>query len=74
MSTESAPRQGGASGWVCPTCRKAVPADARWRPFCTERCKMVDLGGWFLGKYRIAAVDSDDDEPEARPAPVDDPD
>jgi endogenous inhibitor of DNA gyrase (YacG/DUF329 family) len=29
-------------------------------PFCTERCKMVDLGGWFLEKYRIPAVEDDD--------------
>lgn len=33
---------------------------------------MVDLGGWFLGKFRIAAVDDDQDAADV--APSDDPD
>ncbi|MFM1885375.1 MAG: hypothetical protein RL026_532 [Pseudomonadota bacterium] len=36
---------------ACPSCgRKAAwdPANP-WRPFCSERCKMADLGAWFLG-------------------------
>ena len=27
--------------------------DARYRPFCSERCKMVDLGRWLDGTYKI---------------------
>ena len=32
----------------CPTCGKEVVWDesSRWRPFCSERCKLIDLGGW----------------------------
>ncbi len=37
----------------CPTCEKAVPADGGFRPFCSSRCKMVDLGRWFQGKYFV---------------------
>ncbi|MEJ2593388.1 MAG: DNA gyrase inhibitor YacG [Candidatus Thiodiazotropha sp.] len=39
----------------CPTCGKAVPwtPDSRWRPFCSERCRLIDLGDWFDEKHRI---------------------
>jgi endogenous inhibitor of DNA gyrase (YacG/DUF329 family) len=71
MTGSGGPETGPA--YVCPTCRKPTPTGSRWRPFCTERCKMVDLGGWFLGKYRIAAVDDDDEDAAKAPLP-DDPD
>lgn len=40
----------------CPTCGRKAPFDAsnRWRPFCSERCKTVDLGAWAAERYRIA--------------------
>lgn len=63
---------GSSSGFVCPTCKRAVAAAAPWRPFCTERCKMVDLGGWFLGKYRIAGTEVDLDEDGASKATIPD--
>lgn len=33
----------------CPACGESVcwTAQATWRPFCSERCRMVDLGAWF---------------------------
>nr|WP_257392800.1 DNA gyrase inhibitor YacG [Neisseria meningitidis] len=37
----------------CPTCQTAVvwkPENA-FRPFCSQRCKLIDLGGWADGKY-----------------------
>lgn len=39
----------------CPTCRRDVPwtEDSKWRPFCSERCKMADLGGWASNSYVI---------------------
>jgi len=43
----------------CPICQK--PAMERFRPFCSARCKDVDLGRWFSGAYAIPAVESDDD-------------
>jgi hypothetical protein len=39
-------------------------AAPRWRPFCSERCKLADLGQWFAGRYSIPA---DDDAPETPP-------
>jgi endogenous inhibitor of DNA gyrase (YacG/DUF329 family) len=43
----------------CAYCRER-PAVAAWRPFCSERCKLADLGRWLNGGYRIpgAAVDA----------------
>ncbi len=41
----------------CPSCKKTFSVcrkeDARYRPFCSERCKMVDLGRWLDGTYKI---------------------
>jgi endogenous inhibitor of DNA gyrase (YacG/DUF329 family) len=43
----------------CPHCKKALSIDARgiW-PFCSERCRLLDLGAWAEEKYRVEAVDS----------------
>ncbi|MFA7270310.1 MAG: DNA gyrase inhibitor YacG [Sterolibacterium sp.] len=39
----------------CPTCGKLVDwvAQNRYRPFCSERCKLVDFGAWAAEEYRI---------------------
>lgn len=39
----------------CPICGAAVAwtAENRWKPFCSERCKLIDLGGWFEERYRV---------------------
>jgi uncharacterized protein len=44
----------------CPQCGTATPysSENRFRPFCSERCKMIDLGHWADEDYRI---------PEAQP-------
>jgi uncharacterized protein len=64
---------------ACPLCGTAVewtPA-ARFRPFCSERCKMTDLGAWASESYRVPVAeapeleDSDlarEDEPRGRDA------
>ena len=38
----------------CVFCRKH-PVEAKWRPFCSERCKLQDLAQWADGTYRVAA-------------------
>jgi hypothetical protein len=40
----------------CPTCKKPVQytPDNPYRPFCSKRCRFVDLGQWLEGDYRIA--------------------
>jgi endogenous inhibitor of DNA gyrase (YacG/DUF329 family) len=40
---------------LCPHCGKPVEWDAAnpYRPFCTQRCKLMDLGKWAAEEYRI---------------------
>jgi uncharacterized protein len=38
----------------CPICRKEVCPTDPYSPFCSERCKLIDLGNWADGKYVIA--------------------
>ena len=33
-------------------CRQR-PIDAQWRPFCSERCRLLDLGNWIDERYRV---------------------
>lgn len=39
----------------CPTCQRAVPwtAEQPFKPFCSERCKLIDLGEWAMEERRI---------------------
>jgi uncharacterized protein len=52
--------------WVCPICRKPVDsqADADF-PFCSERCRLLDLGNWASEKYKISEPVMDESIPEA---------
>lgn len=49
MTTSSAPIV------TCPTCKRTSPWDSRnpSRPFCSERCKLIDLGKWASEDYRV---------------------
>lgn len=40
----------------CPECGKDVPwqEDQQWKPFCSERCKLIDLGEWAAEGHKIA--------------------
>jgi len=45
----------------CPVCNGASHADGAHFPFCSERCKLVDLGRWLDGDYAIEVpMDMDD--------------
>ena len=37
----------------CAVCGKPVAPDNRFRPFCSARCRQVDLGRWLAGDYAI---------------------
>jgi len=41
----------------CPQCGKScrISSENPWRPFCSERCKMIDLGDWLDERYRVPA-------------------
>ncbi len=52
----------------CPTCHKKVEwtEQNKYRPFCSQRCKQIDLGAWAEEKYVIPSVtpgNDDDDNP-----------
>ena len=47
----------------CPQCGEATefaPAN-RYRPFCSERCRLIDLGAWASDQYRVAGDPLDND-------------
>lgn len=55
----------------CPTCQRPAlfaPANA-WRPFCSERCRSVDLGAWASESYRVPARPSEGHDDPGDPAP-----
>ncbi len=51
----------------CPRCRTPVALDQQspFRPFCSERCKLLDLGAWADESYRIPVDDPTDDDDSA---------
>lgn len=50
----------------CPTCGKKVEwtEASKFRPFCSERCKKIDLGAWAEEKYTIPGPAVDDTIPD----------
>lgn len=48
----------------CPNCKgKSIwNKENKYRPFCSERCKLIDLGEWASGTYAIAQTHSEEDE------------
>ena len=38
----------------CPICAKSVERTDPFIPFCSERCRLIDLGNWASGKYVIS--------------------
>jgi endogenous inhibitor of DNA gyrase (YacG/DUF329 family) len=49
----------------CPNCRKETPWEGNPdRPFCSERCKLIDLGAWAKEEYRIAGEKKPTEEGE----------
>lgn len=38
----------------CPICKKEVSAHNPEMPFCSERCRTIDLGNWAMEKYTIS--------------------
>lgn len=50
----------------CPICQRPTVygPENEWRPFCSQRCKQIDLGAWASGSYRIEGSGPADDEDE----------
>jgi endogenous inhibitor of DNA gyrase (YacG/DUF329 family) len=52
---------------ICPFCKKTTTWEENpWRPFCSERCKLTDLGKWASEEYRIAAGNREEGETHDR--------
>jgi endogenous inhibitor of DNA gyrase (YacG/DUF329 family) len=53
----------------CPICKKPVSFDDPNMPFCSDRCRLLDLGNWASEKYRIEGSKKDelDDLEESEP-------
>ena len=47
----------------CPQCgsESLWSPENRWRPFCSERCKLIDLGAWASEEYRVPVQEQDGD-------------
>ena len=39
----------------CPICQKEVQLDDSYMPFCSDRCRLIDLGNWASEKYVISS-------------------
>jgi uncharacterized protein len=53
----------------CPICGE--PVTTEHRPFCSARCKLIDLGRWLDGNYRFATDDAPEEGADPREAPRD---
>ena len=53
----------------CPRCGKPVEwkAASAYRPFCSERCRLIDLGAWATESYRVPITESNDQPEDAAP-------
>lgn len=45
----------------CPTCRSLVQENSEDTPFCSDRCRRIDLGKWASGDYKISSPILDPD-------------
>ena len=65
MNTE---RQASPRIVACPQCGQSVAwtPENRFRPFCSERCKLIDMGAWASGDYCIQG--EDEETPDSRDA------
>ncbi len=57
----------------CPVCSTKVPWNehSRWRPFCSERCKLIDLGDWAAERHVIpgSTPEASEETPDGEPPP-----
>jgi len=55
-----------AAEYRCPICKEPVTEDVQTFPFCSKRCRTIDLGKWISGEYKtsraIEEADLDQDD------------
>lgn len=60
-SKNTTPSQSQATLRVCPICKRQVLETEATFPFCSKRCKLIDLARWAQGDYKISRpVDESD--------------
>ncbi|MCC6946140.1 MAG: DNA gyrase inhibitor YacG [Bradyrhizobiaceae bacterium] len=57
---EESGRKAGGTGRICPTCGR--PSVQAFRPFCSARCRDVDLHRWLSGQYAIPVAEDEDED------------
>lgn len=58
MTSASNQQQNVCTMINCPTCQKATPwQNNPYRPFCSDRCRLLDLGCWADEEFRVPAED-----------------
>ena len=59
----------------CPICKKEIKWEGNpFRPFCSERCRFIDLGNWASERYRMPYRDQEPEEsPGAEEKPSEEP-
>ncbi|MDZ4676531.1 MAG: DNA gyrase inhibitor YacG [Oligoflexia bacterium] len=56
----------------CPQCKKETTWENNpTRPFCTERCKLIDLGDWAMEKHAVPSDHQPNDEDDSQPTSKD---
>jgi endogenous inhibitor of DNA gyrase (YacG/DUF329 family) len=51
----------------CPMCKRMTTWEENpWRPFCSERCKLLDLGAWASEKYRVPGKKEEEEDEEEK--------
>jgi uncharacterized protein len=60
----------------CPTCKRETTWEGNaFRPFCSERCRLIDLENWLAGHYRISSpAEGKAEGVESAESEVDEPD
>jgi endogenous inhibitor of DNA gyrase (YacG/DUF329 family) len=58
---------------ACPVCGALAvySPENKWRPFCSERCKIIDLGDWASERYRVPTAEPE--EPPSEDGKTEDP-
>jgi endogenous inhibitor of DNA gyrase (YacG/DUF329 family) len=58
----------------CPQCGRRVPwsPDSSYRPFCSDRCRLIDLGAWLTEQHRIPDDSIEGGEAPSEPSFEDD--
>lgn len=55
------PEKKNVKALLCPICRNVVLVENENFPFCSDRCRVIDLGKWASGDYKVSSPIQDPD-------------